>query len=181
MGQESSAQRYAQALFDMARDAGAEARIFENAGDFLRVFEGSPELRTALSHPNIQREDRLRVLDAVLAGSGYDRMFANFLRVLVGRGRFLLYAKIVHSYGIMRDDAAGRIRAQVYAAQPLSASQRAALKAKVESQLGHEIVLQERLEPSILGGFRLEVGGRVYDSSIRRHLERLRDSLHTDG
>ena len=178
MSTESSAQRYAIAQFEMARDGEKEQSIFESAQSFLKIYEGSSDLRIAFSHPNIQKSDRRRIVEGILERSGYDVMFSNFIRVLVERGRAHLYPRIVSEYEVLMDAACGRIRAQVYVASSLQASQRAQLKSKIESQLKHEVVLQEHIEPSIIGGFRLELQGRVYDNSIRRHLERLREEMH---
>lgn len=178
MSSESSAQRYAVALFDMARDAGQENQILDEARQFLHVYTSSSDLRLALSHPNIQKSDRKQILESILSRSAYNIKFSNFLRVLVSRGRAQLYPKIVSAYEVLLDAASGRIRATVYVASPLQASQRIQLKSRIESQIGREVVLLEKLEPSIIGGFRLEIQGRVYDNSIRRHLERLREEMH---
>ena len=178
MSSESSAQRYATALFEMARDAQKVNIIMQNASDFLSILSRSKELKTALSHPNIQRADRKRIIDGVLKNAGYDPMFSNFLRVVVERGRIVIYPRIVSELEVLSDTSSGRVRANVYVAQSMTASQKAQLKARVESQIGHEVVLQEHIEASIIGGFRLELQGRVFDNSIRRHLERLRDEMH---
>ena len=178
MSLESSAQRYAIALFEMARDGKKENEILSQARQFSELLKKSSDLRIALTHPNIQKADRKSILEGILARSDYDTMFANFLRVLVERGRAQLFSRIVSEYEVLLDAASGRVRATVYVANSLSAGQRSQLKAKIESQIGHEVVLQESLEPSIIGGFRLELQGRVYDSSIRRHLERLREEMH---
>ncbi len=177
MSSDTAAQRYAIALFEMARDAKKESIILSNAANFFEVISSSSELKIALSHPNIQRADRKKILDAVLVNANYDPMFANFLRVLSDRGRILIYPRIVSELEVLSDTALGRVRASVYVAQSLTAAQRVQLKAKIESQIGHEVVLQEHIEPSIIGGFRLELQGRVFDNSIRRHLERLREEM----
>ena len=56
----------------------------------------------------------------------------------------------------------------------MSAEQKTKLRAKAAQKLGHEVLLEERIDPSVIGGLRLEIDGRVYDSSVRRHLERLK-------
>lgn len=180
MSSDSSAKRYAVALFEMARDANRDSSIYQNACDFSGVLERSSDLKIALSHPNIQKADRKKIMSEVLASSGYDHLFCNFLKVLADRSKIALFPKILAEYEALRDKASGRIRAQVYVAQNISAAQKQTLKTKIEGQLGHEVVLQERIEPSIIGGFRLEINGRVYDNSIRRHLERLSEEMHVE-
>lgn len=178
MSSDSSAQRYATALFEMARDAKLDAVIYNNAKSFLNLWESASDLRMSLSHPNIKRADRKKILDVILASAGYNKIFENFLRLLSDRGRVMLMPRIVAAYEVLRDNADGRIRASVFVAQPMNSLQKQQLKSKLETQLNHEVVLKEVIEPSIIGGFRLEIQGRVYDNSIRRHLERLSADMH---
>ncbi len=178
MSSDSAAQRYAIALYEMARDAKLDAVIYRNAQDFMQMLDSATDLKTALSHPNIKRADRKKILDAVLQDAQYETIFANFLRVLADKGKILLYHRIVAEYEVLRDHADGRVRASVYVANPMNPDQKQQLKSKIESQLHHEVALKEIIEPSIIAGFRLEIQGRVYDNSIRRHLERLRSDMH---
>ena len=55
------------------------------------------------------------------------------------------------------------------------------LKAKVREKLGSEVVFESRIDESLIGGLRVEVNGRVYDSSVRHHLEKMRESMLNIG
>ena len=174
MSSDTTAHKYAEALFGIGRDRGKLGVFQANAEDFLRILEGSRDLMTSLSHPNIRKAQRKAILDGVLSQCSYDLDFGNFLRLVVERGRIAYYPKMVSSFTGLRDEADGRLRGTVYSATPLSPSQRERLRARAQEKLGREVVLEERIDPSIIGGLSLEIDGRVYDGSVRRHLERLR-------
>ncbi len=177
MKSDSTAQKYAEALFGIGTSQGKLEVFQANAVDFQRILDSSKELMIALSHPNIRKTQRKEVINGVLAGSTYDPLFINFVKLVVDRGRIQYFSKIVHSFVGLRDAAVGRLRGVVYVADPLTAEQHERLRAKAQSKLGCEVVLEERIDPSIIGGLRLEINGRVYDSSVKRHLERLREAM----
>ena len=135
------------------------------------------DLVLALSHPNIRRNQRKAIIDQVLSKCAYEKDFSNFVRLVVERGRISYFPKIVSCFTELRDETDGRVRGVVYVASALTASQRERLRAKIQSKLGREVVLEERIEPEVIGGFRVEIDGHVYDSSVQRHLERLRESM----
>ncbi len=174
---ELCARRYAEALFGLGQSSG-KLQVFQaNAEDFLAILERSKDLKVSLSHPNIRREQRLKIINAVLADCSYDATFSNFVRLVVERGRASFFPRIVHEYQVLRDDADGRLRGVVSSATSLSPAQRQRLHEQLKAKLGHEVVLKERIDVSLIGGIRLEVNGRVYDGSVKHHLERMQSLL----
>ena len=174
---ELCARRYAEALFGLGQSSGKLQVFQSNAEDFLAVMERSKDLKVSLTHPNIRREQRLKIVNTLLADSAYDATFSNFVRLVVERGRASYFPRIVHEYIVLRDDADGRLRGVVYSATALSPEQRQRLNERLMLKLGHEVVLKERIDVSLIGGIRLEVAGRVYDGSVKHHLEQMQSSL----
>ena len=177
MSSDGAAQRYAEALFGIGTSSGKVAVFQRNAEDFMRLLNGSKDLLLALSHPNIRRVQRKAVIDEILSKCTYDRDFSNFVRLVVERGRIAYFSKIVSCFTDLCDASDGRIRGCVYVASPLNASQLERIRAKIQSKLGREVILKECIEADVIGGFRVEIDGRVYDSSVKRHLDRLRESM----
>lgn len=177
MKSDSTAQKYAEALFGIGSSRGKLEVFQANAQDFQKILESSKELMIALSHPNIRKTQRKEIIKSILKESTYDPLFINFVKLVVERGRIQYYPRIVSSFVGLRDTADGRVRGVVYVVESLTSEQHERLRAKAQSKLGCEVVLEERIDPSLIGGLRLEINGRVYDSSVKRHLERLREAL----
>ena len=177
MSSNTTALKYAEALFGIGKSSGKLGVFQSNAEDFAKLLSGSKDLKVALSHPNIRRVQRKAILEGVLKDCPYDPVFSNFLRLVVDRGRIQYFEKIVASFSKLRDEADGRVRGVVYVASPMNASQREKLRRKVQERLGKEVLIEERIDSAIIGGLRLEVEGRVYDSSLQRHLERMREVM----
>ena len=171
------ARRYAEALFGLGQSSGKLQVFQSNAEDFLATLEKSKELKVSLSHPNILRAQRRQIIDKLLSGCSYDPLFANFVRLVVERGRISYFPRIVQQFGILRDDADGRLRGVVYSATALSGEQRQRLYERVRAKVGHDVVLKERIDTTLIGGLRVEVDGRVYDGSVRHYLEQMQAGL----
>jgi ATP synthase F1 delta subunit len=78
----------------------------------------------------------------------------------------------------LRDQSQGRIPAVVTTAIPLTDEERAALVGRLQEWTGaSEIQLQEEVDPDLLGGAVIRVGGRLIDGSVRSHLATLRERL----
>ncbi len=64
-------------------------------------------------------------------------------------------------------------------ALPLSDSQQAAIESRFSAVFGETVSLEVRLQENLLGGIRVELGGRVYDGSLRWQLNNVLNALQT--
>ena len=95
--------------------------------------------------------------------------------------RLDLLAAIVAAYRDLLDKRAGRIRVMVRTAVPLSEAQKNELRQTLAASLHKEPILILRTDPDLLGGMVVQVGDKVYDTSVRARLESLRTQLTARG
>ncbi|TFG91464.1 MAG: ATP synthase F1 subunit delta, partial [Myxococcales bacterium] len=81
------------------------------------------------------------------------------------------------AYGALADEAAGRMRARVVSASPLSDAQRERLRRALAERTGSQLELDIEVDASLLGGAVATVGGLVFDGSLRTQLDQLRSTL----
>jgi F-type H+-transporting ATPase subunit delta len=117
------------------------------------------------------------VLQTVCERLGTNASVRNFCALLVDQRRIIDFESICDAYDELADAAAGRTRARVVSAEPLGATQRERLRRALEARTGRQVELEERVDPSLIGGAVASVGGLVFDGSLRTQLERLRSSL----
>jgi F-type H+-transporting ATPase subunit b len=67
--------------------------------------------------------------------------------------------------------------AEVTSALPLSTQEMDAVKTDILSKVGSQAIVSFRVDPNILGGLVIQVGGKVLDASVAGQLESLRQSL----
>lgn len=174
MAKAPTAKRYAEALFELAREAHAEeawAEALSGARDVL----SEPTAVLYFSEPRISRERKLEAV--ALLAQGYDRLVVNFLGLLVDRQATSLLPDIVSAYGALLNESAGRIQASVATAASLSDRQRTRLTAWLSAALEKVVALDVRTAPEIIGGMIVRVGDQVIDGSVRSRLDALRRQL----
>lgn len=166
--------RYARAVFELA--AGREEAIGAEVDGFLEAYE-DPDLKKVLGNPAFDQDRRKDVVVEVAGHLGLSDLTTNFLSLLVARDRLDGLSFIANHYHRLLDDAAGRVNVKVTVSQPLGEDQRNSLVAVVGDMTGKTAILTEEVEPGIIGGIIVEVGGKVYDGSVRTQLQSLRKSF----
>lgn len=175
-GQQAVSRVYAEAFLqaqaaDRRRGALEEFRSF-----VVDVVEKNPGFARMLMGRELKREQKLDVINRVLSKGGSEG-FVNFLRVLARHDRLDLIPTILRGAESIFEKASGFSRVRIRTAKPLSDESRALLKTKLKEYLTAEPIIQEIVDPDILGGVEIRVGDTVYDGSLRTRLKNLRERL----
>jgi F-type H+-transporting ATPase subunit delta len=105
------------------------------------------------------------------------RQLGNFLRLLAENRRLGILPEISAAYEVLKTAVENRVDVVLSAASPVDESQRAKIIEALRRKLNREVNLQFRLDPSLIGGARLQVGDLVIDGSVRTGLEKLTSAL----
>jgi F-type H+-transporting ATPase subunit delta len=177
MRSSTAARRYARALFSLAGEEGRVEPLRDELAAMQRLFGESEELRHTIFRPLHPVKERRSVLRALCARLGTSATLANFLGYLVERRRLVDFDPICQEYARLADVAAGLLRAEVVSATGLREEQRERLRSALAARTGKTIELEERVDPALLGGVVANVGGLVFDGSLRTQLAQLHHSL----
>ena len=174
----TTSREYAEALFELA----AQDNLIRETSDGVVTVESAllqmPEYRALLASPAIGKEERLAALDQAFRGKIPDILLA-ILRMMVSRGQVSAFSRMVRDYEELAREYRGEAVAVVTSAVPLSEAQTVALREKLAKKLGQKITIQCRMDPSLIGGLRVEVDGRVIDGSIRNKLEEIKEVMYS--
>ncbi|HUS68271.1 MAG TPA: ATP synthase F1 subunit delta [Kofleriaceae bacterium] len=173
----SIARRYAKALMDLGVADGNYERLGRELGALARVIKSSPELVATMTNPAFARDEREKVLRAVLQRIGASQTVVNATRLLLDRERVAQVPDISRELDVMIDDKAGRVAAKVTSAAPLDASQQQRLGAALERMSGKKVQMQVATDAALLGGVVAQVGDTIYDGSLRTQLEKMKQTL----
>lgn len=174
--------RYASALFSLAQEARQTEAVSVALGKLDAMIAGSTDMQTLVKSPVFSEAEQTRAMDAILASEGIDGLAANFVR-LVGRKRRLFWLReMIADYRKLYEEARGVTRAEVVTATPLSADNIASLKEQLKaSSGGREIVLDTKVDASIVGGLIVRLGSRMVDASLRTKLNAIRLAMKEVG
>ncbi len=173
----SLARRYARALLAIGQEDGNTRKILEETETFDKLVADTPPLREMLEAAQINRRDKKAALEAILAPVGVLPSTRNFLSLLVDKGRMTILSPIVSELRRMIEQLEGIERVEVVVPMPLSAAQRDQLRSVLEDRTGRKVVLEEKVEPGVLGGMVVKVGSTVYDGSAQTQIQQIRQNL----
>lgn len=180
MSEQNVARRYARALVQLAVEEGADEAVQFDLARLDDLFRtDGKELYAVLRSPIVKGEERLAVLQAVLPRIGVHSVTSRFLRQLSDADRFKAFGDIVRLYTAAMDERAGRVRVLVTTTEPLTPMMETEIKASFERGTGKKVLLDARIDPTLIGGLVARVGDTVYDASLRTRLTDLKQRLLT--
>ena len=154
---------YGDALYDLAAEEALCDELLEQVKLLARLFR---------ENPDIPREERLRLIGEALTGQVHPYL-VNFLSLLCERGRLPAFAGCAARYEQRWLEDHNTVRGRVSSAVPLTETQLTVLAARMGETLGKHVLLEGTVSPSLIGGIRVEIDGRVWDGSLRGRLEEL--------
>ena len=170
------AKNYADALFLLAQDEGVDEEILTQFAQVRKLFDENPDYVRLLFAPNIPKPERHAALDEAFAGSIHSYLLS-FLKLLSERGHIFFYADCELRYRTCFNLAHGRIEATAVSAVPLKPDQMRRLLERLQEATGKQVDLQNRVDPSVLGGIRLEYEGVELDGTLRQRLNGIEKTL----
>jgi len=173
----SLARRYARALLAIGEEEGQTRRVLEEVEQFDKLASDTPLLREMMEANHINRRDKKAALEASLAPAGFLASTRNFLFLLVDKRRMNILSPIVSELRRLVEKIEGIERVEVVVPMPLTATQRDMLQSVLEGQTGKKVMLEETVEPGVLGGMIVKIGSTVYDGSARTQIEHIRANL----
>jgi F-type H+-transporting ATPase subunit delta len=172
-----AARSYAKALFELAKERGQTETVGRELASVVEVVDGDPALRQFFGQPGVAPAVKRAVADEVAQRLRVSKLTSDFVALVADRGRGDQLADIAEAYREDADAAAGRVRARVRSAVALTETERTALAARLGAAVGKTVVIQERVDPDLLGGLVAEVGGLVADGSLDGQLARIKERL----
>lgn len=171
------ARRYAKALFRIAEREGKEEEFLRDLEAFGSLWEAEGLVRKALTSPAVPRQRRRVILEELGQRLGLDPEVMAFLRLLLENNRLDSLQVVLEAYREMRDQRMGILRGTLLVPMEIGEDQLRMVSEALGEATGKKVLLQVKLDPELLGGARVEVGGVVYDGSLKAQLHRFRETL----
>lgn len=168
---------YGEALFDLALEDGTLTTIIEEVNVVKEAIEENPDLLKFLSHPKINKEEKISVIENIFKGRVSDSL-VGFLVIIVQKDR---YDDIdgIFEYFIARVREYKNIGvASVTSAVDLTEEQKKQVEQKLlQTTKYNQFELSFYVDKNLIGGLVIRIGDRVVDSSIKTKLQMLAKDL----
>ncbi len=174
-----AANRYAQALFEIARATHKDEEIEAELCAFSDALKSSPELEKALNNPGFKNEQKRKFLLKLYQERNHEiyETLLNFFSVLFEKNRFNLIHDIAVSFKRIADEAQGQGTAEIRTAVPLGTRDEETIVRKLEQIAGYKIAVKKEVDPSLIGGVVIKVRNKIIDGSVKYKIDILKKEL----
>ena len=167
------ARPYVKALFEVAGSASVAESFIPDLDRMAQAIDEVPELLKVMVSPQVSPETKAVILDRTMEVLDLSTTVRKFVRVVQGHYRLQHMDDIASGFREHVDRALGRVHARVEVAAAVDAAEREALTTALRKIVGSDVVAEFFETPSLLGGFRVQVGSKVFDGSLDGQLNQL--------
>ena len=175
----TSATRYARALLDVLLKESTAEQGAQDLAKVTALLQQFPDLQRALTTPAIPAARKRALIHELLPKLALSAPTGKLLLMLAERDRLTLLADIAAVYQERLEELQQVIRAEVTTAEPINADRLAALQQRLARATGRTVKVTTKVDPSIIGGVKAQVGSTVFDGSIATQLETFRQKLES--
>ena len=137
------------------------------------IWNNSEELRSSMLSSAVTDEEKERIADRAFSPAG-----AACIKMLLHKGALNELPAVVREYEKLKLKQQGAVVCQLYCAQKPSEELTAEFREVIRKKLGcNEVVLDIRIDPSLIGGYVLNADGKIYDKSVKNALKGLQKDL----
>jgi F-type H+-transporting ATPase subunit delta len=169
--------RYANALFDLARETNAIDAVKADLESFDTLVAENPDLNRLVRSPVFSAAEQLQALSAVLDKAGIGGLTAKFLKLITANRRLFAVRDMVRAYRKLVAEHKGEATAEITVAERLKDEHLAALRAALKSVSGKDVDLAIKVDPTIIGGLMVKLGSRMVDTSLRTKLNAIKHAM----
>ena len=169
------AMRYARALLEVSQQQAKPERIEQELEAFHELLGQHATLKAVLVNPAVPpARKRGLVADLLTHAEGVSDVTNRLLTLLAERNRLVLLGEILEAYRSRLMDLRGVVHARLTTAEPLAPKRAEEIRQRLSSAMGKEVTIERSVDAAVIGGLVTQIGSTVYDGSVARHLERLK-------
>lgn len=171
------ASRYAKSLIDLAEERGTLEEVRQDMQLFSKTANETRDFRLLLKNPIVKSDKKLSILKAIFDGKISD-LTSKFFQIITQKNREAILESVAAEFETQYNLRKGIQIASVTTAVPLTEDLRNEFSQMVARKTGKTIQLEEKIDPSLIGGFVLTIGDTQVDDSIKSSLQRLRNKFN---
>jgi F-type H+-transporting ATPase subunit delta len=173
--------RYAQALFELAKDAKALPALESDAEALAAALAASPDLTVMIASPVVGRDEQAAAMAAVGSKMGLSDLMTNTLALMASKRRLFVVPQLISDLRLRIAAEKGEITADVTSAAKLTAAQAKALAETLKASVGKTVKLNTTVDESLIGGLIVKLGSTMIDTSVKAKLASLQNVMKEFG
>tara|TARA_Y100000590_G_scaffold24946_1_gene28394 strand:+ start:890 stop:1498 length:609 start_codon:yes stop_codon:yes gene_type:complete len=168
---------YSQALFELASENNLIDDIEKQASSILELIRNSIDFRDLIKDPTNKIEDQLKIMNKISDQFNFNELVKKFLGFIIFKRRFFYVEKILKDFLTICSNSRGEIQAELSAAKELNEIEINNIKNELSNTFGSNIKLNQKYDPSLIGGLIIKVGSTMIDTSIKNKLQQIEKKM----
>lgn len=169
--------RYAKALYDVLASSGKFEKLFDQLERIKELFESEEKIYDFLESPLNDFEAKESILESISDNLELDNRVINIIKLLIKNYRLKYYSGILDLVKEIYYREKNISIAEVITAIPLNGDIKQGLKEVLEEITKKQLIIKYKIEPEILGGVIVKIGNTIYDGSIKKQLDLLKNKI----
>jgi F-type H+-transporting ATPase subunit delta len=170
------AQRYALALFQLAKEKHLADKIDEELRTIKKVLTQNPGFIQLLRSPKLSLNEKRKLIRESFQKASAPVI--NTMMLLTDRHREDMILGVAEAYIDLLNEERGIAEAAVYSVRPLTADETKAISEVFAPKVGKTTLnIENIVDSNLLGGVKVRIGNRIFDGSLKGKLERLKRTL----
>ena len=167
-----TANRYSLALYELAEENSELAVVEKNINELVEIYNSNDELKNFIKNPTHSQSNQLLVINKISSKINLSKIVKNFLSILVTKRRIFFLNTIFKHFLLLVSKKRGELKASLISSKSLNNDELNNLNAEISKVLGTVINLDYKVDESLIGGLKIQVGSLMVDTTIKNRLKK---------
>lgn len=171
------ARRYVTAVFELAGKGTNLSQISKDFAVIENTLSKNSSFSKMANSPIISSKEQVNAVEQIAKKAKFSKITTNFLKVVASNGRLDILPEIIEAYNDKIAEKEGEITAEITSSVKLAPAILKNIKTELEKQTKNKVIIEENIDPSIIGGLVVKIGSKMYDFSVKSQLSKMRNEL----
>ena len=172
-----TSERYARALYEVGKEFSELEKIESDVKKFQSIFESNSVIKNFILNPTHVIETQNKVLNILSEKLDFTKDLKNFFLLLIKKRRMFFVEKITNTFLKLCSKNRDEIKASLISSKDLSLNELDNISAELSSSMGSKIKFDYKVDKNLIGGFKLQLGSFMIDTSIKNKLKKYEQKM----
>ena len=172
-----TSKRYARALFEVANESSELVKTENSLIEFLNIYDSSFELVNFLKNPTQSNKNQLEAINIISNKLTFSKNLNNFMSLLVKKKRIFFVKKIIQNFLKLCSEKRNELKASLVSSKTLSEEELNEISSQFSQSIGSKIKFEYRVDESLIGGVKIQLGSLMVDTSIKNKLNKYKQLM----
>jgi len=171
------ANRYSEALFEVAKEENKLEKVVNDLSLFNDIFQTNKEFKIVMETSAVSKEEKKEIIEDIAKKGNFDKITENFLKLLIDKSKIKFIPTIFEVFNKKYRDFIGIADYEIVSAIELDTKIINNIKQKLEEKTGKKIEIKNKVDEEIIGGIIIKTEGLIYDGSLKSHLLKIKEKI----